>query len=157
MAALQTAPSSNIFFSKYLHSLSQTPHRLRKRMLATWTSDQELNQVRLRSGVDMKRKLGWYVLSNASVARSFTYYLCCAFGQNHDSWRVEVHGFMKGFSICWIFLLLLLFFFSLFVFVTGMISFYHNTNIISIIFFKLSLWCFYCFYFMTVLKSHCCH
>ena len=62
MAALQTAPSSNIFFSKYLHSLSQTPHRLRKRMLATWTSDQELNQVRLRSGADMKRKLGWYDL-----------------------------------------------------------------------------------------------
>lgn len=61
MAAIQTALSS-IFFSKYLHSLSQTPHRLRKRMLATWTSDQELNQVRLRSGADMKRKLGWYDL-----------------------------------------------------------------------------------------------
>ena len=107
-------------------------------MLATWTSDQELNQVRLRSGIDMKRKLGWYVLFNAAVARSFTYYLCCAFGQNHDSWRVEVHGFMKGFNML-IFLLLLLFFFLLFVFVTGMISFYHNTNIISIIFFKSSL------------------
>ena len=68
-------------------------------MLATWTSDQELNQVRLRSGADMKRKLGWYVLSNAAVARSFTDYLCYAFGQNHDSWRVEVHGFMKGFNM----------------------------------------------------------
>ena len=68
-------------------------------MLPTWTSDQELNQVRLRSGADMKRKLGWYVLFNAAVARSFTDYLCCAFGQNHDSWRVEVHGFMKGFNM----------------------------------------------------------
>ncbi|KAF7828489.1 cationic amino acid transporter 6, chloroplastic-like [Senna tora] len=48
--------------SSYIHSLSQTPHRLRKRMLATWTPDQELNQVRLRSGSDMKRKLNWYDL-----------------------------------------------------------------------------------------------
>lgn len=31
-------------------------------MLATWTPDQELNQVRLRSGSDMKRKLNWYDL-----------------------------------------------------------------------------------------------
>ncbi|KAA3460304.1 cationic amino acid transporter 6, chloroplastic-like [Gossypium australe] len=31
-------------------------------MLATWTPDQELNQVRLRSGADMKRKLRWYDL-----------------------------------------------------------------------------------------------
>ncbi|RVX15453.1 Cationic amino acid transporter 6, chloroplastic [Vitis vinifera] len=184
MAAIQTALSS-IFFSKYLHSLSQTPHRLRKRMLATWTSDQELNQVRLRSGADMKRKLGWYdlvalgvggmlgvgvfvttgpvalhhsgpsvfisyiiagisallssmcytefsveipvaggafsylrvtfgefvgyfaganilmeyVLSNAAVSRSFTEYLSCAFGGNLNSWRVEVHGFTKGFNM----------------------------------------------------------
>lgn len=58
-AALQTAPNNIFFFSKYFHSLSQTPHRLKKRMLATWTSDRELNQVRLRSGADMKRKLGW--------------------------------------------------------------------------------------------------
>ncbi|XP_047152851.1 cationic amino acid transporter 6, chloroplastic-like [Vigna umbellata] len=48
--------------SSYLHSLSQTPHRLRKRMLATWTPDQEFNQVRHRSGADMKRKLNWYDL-----------------------------------------------------------------------------------------------
>ncbi|XAR54888.1 hypothetical protein NMG60_11030215 [Bertholletia excelsa] len=46
----------------YLRSLSQTPSRLRKRMLATWTPDQELNQVRLRSGADMKRTLKWYDL-----------------------------------------------------------------------------------------------
>ncbi|CAB4309857.1 unnamed protein product [Prunus armeniaca] len=59
-----SAPNSTttICFSKYLHSLSQTPHRLRKRMLATWTPDQELNQVRQRSGADMKRKLKWYDL-----------------------------------------------------------------------------------------------
>ncbi|XVF51864.1 hypothetical protein PTKIN_Ptkin04bG0218200 [Pterospermum kingtungense] len=50
------------FFFNYLQSLSQTPRRLRKRMLATWTPDQELNQVRLRSGADMKRKLRWYDL-----------------------------------------------------------------------------------------------
>ncbi|KAK0587182.1 hypothetical protein LWI29_018745 [Acer saccharum] len=35
---------------------------LRKRMLATWTPNEELNQVRLRSGADMKRKLMWYDL-----------------------------------------------------------------------------------------------
>ncbi|OVA19815.1 Amino acid/polyamine transporter I [Macleaya cordata] len=31
-------------------------------MLATWTPDEELNQVRLRSGSDMKRKLKWHDL-----------------------------------------------------------------------------------------------
>ncbi|KAK4557702.1 hypothetical protein RGQ29_007459 [Quercus rubra] len=61
MATTQTAPNS-ICISKYLNSLSQTPQRLRKRMLATWTPDQELNQVRQRSGADMKRKLQWYDL-----------------------------------------------------------------------------------------------
>ncbi|KAJ4950293.1 hypothetical protein NE237_027125 [Protea cynaroides] len=52
----------NIYCFSYLQSLSKTPHRLRKRMLATWTPDQELNQIRLRSGADMKRKLKWYDL-----------------------------------------------------------------------------------------------
>lgn len=62
-AAIHPQPNtSTIFFPNYLHSLSQTPHRLRKRMLATWTPDQELNQVRLRSGADMKRKLNWFDL-----------------------------------------------------------------------------------------------
>jgi amino acid permease len=56
-----TAPNT-ICFSNYLYSLYQTPHRLRKRMLATWTPDQELNQVRQRSGADMKRKLKWHDL-----------------------------------------------------------------------------------------------
>ncbi|XP_047338704.1 cationic amino acid transporter 6, chloroplastic-like isoform X2 [Impatiens glandulifera] len=170
----------------YLFSLSQTPHRLKKRMLATWTPEQEINQVRLRSGADMKRKLEWYdlialglggmlgvgvfvttgpvahttsgpsvsisyiiagtsallsslcytefstqipvaggafsyltvtfgefvgyfgganilmeyVLSNAAVARSFTEYLCCAFGGNHpDSWRVHVNGLVDGYNM----------------------------------------------------------
>ncbi|XP_044487146.1 cationic amino acid transporter 6, chloroplastic-like [Mangifera indica] len=59
---LQSSVNNINFFSKYCQSLSQTPHRLRKRMLATWTPDQELNQVRLRSGADMKRKLMWYDL-----------------------------------------------------------------------------------------------
>ncbi|XP_028550468.1 cationic amino acid transporter 6, chloroplastic-like [Dendrobium catenatum] len=49
-------------FSSILHSLSQTPYRLRRRLLATWTPDQELNQVRERSGADMKKKLEWYDL-----------------------------------------------------------------------------------------------
>lgn len=66
----QTPPNNtntNLCFSNYLHSLSQTPHRLRKRMLATWTPDQELNQVRQRSGADMKRKLKWYDLMALGV------------------------------------------------------------------------------------------
>ncbi|KAL5724065.1 hypothetical protein ACHQM5_007374 [Ranunculus cassubicifolius] len=54
-------PPHNII-SGYLKSLSQTPHRLRTRMLATWTPEQELNQIRLRSGADMKRKLKWHDL-----------------------------------------------------------------------------------------------
>ncbi|TYH40541.1 hypothetical protein ES332_D12G254200v1 [Gossypium tomentosum] len=61
MATIQSKDNKTIFFN-YFKSLSQTPHRLRKRMLATWTPDQELNQVRLRSGADMKRKLKWYDL-----------------------------------------------------------------------------------------------
>ncbi|KAG4188430.1 hypothetical protein ERO13_A08G163000v2 [Gossypium hirsutum] len=61
MAAFQST-HNKVFIFNYLQSLSQTPHRLRKRMLATWTPDQELNQVRLRSGADMKRKLKWYDL-----------------------------------------------------------------------------------------------
>ncbi|XP_050226719.1 cationic amino acid transporter 6, chloroplastic-like [Mercurialis annua] len=59
---MATIQSSSSFFSNYIHSLSQTPYRLKKRMLATWTPDQELHQLRLRSGADMKRKLKWYDL-----------------------------------------------------------------------------------------------
>lgn len=63
MAAIDQAEiSRTMHFSTYLHSLSQTPNRLKKRVLATWTPDQELNKVRLRSGADMKRKLTWYDL-----------------------------------------------------------------------------------------------
>ncbi|KAL7610731.1 hypothetical protein Lser_V15G10137 [Lactuca serriola] len=66
MAAItnnQTTPPTNIFFlSSYFRSLSKTPQRLRKRVLATWTPEQELNQMRLRSGADMKRKLTWFDL-----------------------------------------------------------------------------------------------
>lgn len=51
-----------MFLFTYLNSLSKTPQKLKKRMLATWTPDQELNKVRLRSGADMKRKLTWYDL-----------------------------------------------------------------------------------------------
>ncbi|CAK9173320.1 unnamed protein product [Ilex paraguariensis] len=67
MASLNQPSHRSIFFSTCLHSLSQTPHRLRKRVLATWTPDQELNKVRLRSGADMKRKLTWYDLMALGV------------------------------------------------------------------------------------------
>lgn len=41
-----------------------------------------------------------YVLSNAAVARSFTEYLCCAFGENDpNSWRFEVDGLVKGYNM----------------------------------------------------------
>ncbi|RWW52339.1 hypothetical protein BHE74_00041239 [Ensete ventricosum] len=58
----------HLSFSTILHSLSQTPHRLRRRMFVTWSPDQELNQVRQRSGADMKRKLEWYDLVALGVA-----------------------------------------------------------------------------------------
>ncbi|KAJ0811188.1 putative amino acid/polyamine transporter I, cationic amino acid transporter [Helianthus annuus] len=57
-----TTPTNLCFLSSYFHTLSKTPERLRKRVLATWTPDQEINQMRLRSGADMKRKLTWYDL-----------------------------------------------------------------------------------------------
>ncbi|XP_072957830.1 cationic amino acid transporter 6, chloroplastic-like isoform X1 [Typha angustifolia] len=58
----QCRPLQGSSMACLLHSLSQTPHRLRKRMFVTWTPEQELNQVRERSGADMKRKLEWYDL-----------------------------------------------------------------------------------------------
>ncbi|TYH98934.1 hypothetical protein ES332_A11G032300v1 [Gossypium tomentosum] len=61
MATNQSTHNKPFFFN-YFQSLSQIPHRLRKRMLATWTPDQELNRIRLRSGADMKRKLKWFDL-----------------------------------------------------------------------------------------------
>ncbi|CAN1259224.1 Cationic amino acid transporter 6, chloroplastic, partial [Linum perenne] len=57
---VMTAISATAAYFKTL--LTQTPHRLRKRAMATWTPEQELTQVRLRSGADMKRKLQWYDL-----------------------------------------------------------------------------------------------
>ncbi|KAI4315196.1 hypothetical protein L6164_028031 [Bauhinia variegata] len=68
MANIHRANDSFTILSSYFRSLSQTPQRLRKRMLATWTPDQELNQVRQRSGADMKRKLKWYDLVALGVA-----------------------------------------------------------------------------------------
>lgn len=41
-----------------------------------------------------------YVLSNAAVARSFTEYLCTAFGhEDPNTWRIEVHGLLKGYNM----------------------------------------------------------
>ncbi|CAN6249564.1 unnamed protein product [Urochloa humidicola] len=45
-----------------LLSIAQTPHRLRRRALVTWTPAQEMNEVRDRSGARMKRRLEWYDL-----------------------------------------------------------------------------------------------
>ncbi|KAL4199646.1 hypothetical protein AMTRI_Chr03g52270 [Amborella trichopoda] len=49
-------------FSIFLYNLSQTPRRLRERAGATCSSDEELTEIRQRSGADMKRKLEWYDL-----------------------------------------------------------------------------------------------
>ncbi|CAD5194950.1 unnamed protein product [Musa acuminata subsp. malaccensis] len=68
MATTPLARPHHLSFSTILHSLSQTPHRLRKRMFVTWSPDQEMNQVRQRSGADMKRKLEWYDLVALGVA-----------------------------------------------------------------------------------------
>ncbi|KAG0472786.1 hypothetical protein HPP92_014643 [Vanilla planifolia] len=65
LSMASTTPASHHYlssFSNILHSLSKTPYKLRRRLLATWTPEQELNQVRERSGADMKRKLEWYDL-----------------------------------------------------------------------------------------------
>lgn len=41
-----------------------------------------------------------YVLSNAAVSRSFTDYLCFAFGgSDPNKWRIEVDGLMKGYNM----------------------------------------------------------
>jgi amino acid transporter len=50
-----------------LLSIAQTPHRLRRRALVTWTPAQELNEVRDRSGPRMKRRLEWYDLVGLGV------------------------------------------------------------------------------------------
>ena len=41
-----------------------------------------------------------YVLSNAAIARTFTVYMCCAFGvHDPNSWRVKMDGFLKGYNM----------------------------------------------------------
>lgn len=50
-----------------LLSIAQTPHRLRRRALVTWTPAQETNEVRDRSGARMKRRLEWYDLVGLGV------------------------------------------------------------------------------------------
>lgn len=40
-----------------------------------------------------------YVLSNAAVARSFTEYMCTAFGvSDTNAWRIKVNGLEKGYN-----------------------------------------------------------
>ncbi|GAA0186980.1 amino acid transporter [Lithospermum erythrorhizon] len=62
MPSKESTTSKTTLLSNFIHSISDTPHRLKKRALATWTPDQELNKMRLRSGADMKRKLKWHDL-----------------------------------------------------------------------------------------------
>ncbi|KAF0894013.1 hypothetical protein E2562_033797 [Oryza meyeriana var. granulata] len=50
-----------------LLSIAQTPHRLRRRALVTWTPAQETSEVRDRSGARMKRRLEWYDLVGLGV------------------------------------------------------------------------------------------
>ncbi|XP_047977690.1 cationic amino acid transporter 7, chloroplastic-like [Salvia hispanica] len=49
-------------FKSYLHALSDTPNRLRRRACSVSTSLQEMNKVRSLSGSEMKRSLGWHDL-----------------------------------------------------------------------------------------------
>ncbi|XP_042055235.1 cationic amino acid transporter 7, chloroplastic-like [Salvia splendens] len=58
------ASSSQSFssFKSYLHALSDTPNRLRRRACSVSTSLQEMNKVRSLSGSEMKRSLGWHDL-----------------------------------------------------------------------------------------------
>uniref|UniRef100_A0ACD5UDD3 Uncharacterized protein n=1 Tax=Avena sativa TaxID=4498 RepID=A0ACD5UDD3_AVESA len=50
-----------------LLTVAQTPHRLRRRALVTWTPEQELSEVRDRSGARMARRLEWYDLVGLGV------------------------------------------------------------------------------------------
>jgi amino acid permease len=50
-----------------LLSIAQTPQRLRRRALVTWTPAQEMNEVCDRSGARMKRRLEWYDLVGLGV------------------------------------------------------------------------------------------
>ncbi|CAM0903537.1 unnamed protein product [Alopecurus aequalis] len=50
-----------------LLTVAQTPHRLRRRALVTWTPAQELSEVRDRSGPRMARRLEWYDLVGLGV------------------------------------------------------------------------------------------
>jgi amino acid permease len=50
-----------------LRTVAQTPHRLRRRALVTCTPEQELSEVRDRSGPRMARRLEWYDLVGLGV------------------------------------------------------------------------------------------
>lgn len=54
-------------FSRYIITVKQTPYRLKKRVLATWTPEQEINTIRQRSGSEMKRKLQWFDLISLGI------------------------------------------------------------------------------------------
>ncbi|XP_042057089.1 cationic amino acid transporter 7, chloroplastic-like [Salvia splendens] len=60
-------PHSFSSFKSYLHALSDTPHRLRRRACSVSTSLEETNRVRARSGSEMKRSLTWHDLIGFGV------------------------------------------------------------------------------------------
>ncbi|KAH6802428.1 cationic amino acid transporter 6 [Perilla frutescens var. frutescens] len=54
-------------FKSYLHALSDTPNRLRRRACSVSTSSEETSRLRARSGSEMKRTLGWHDLIGFGV------------------------------------------------------------------------------------------
>ncbi|CAO2833043.1 unnamed protein product [Amaranthus hypochondriacus] len=68
MAETQHFSSSSFSnFSSYFQALSQTPKRLAKRAISVSTPFDEINQVRARSGSDMRKSLRWYDLISLGV------------------------------------------------------------------------------------------
>lgn len=49
-------------WASYSSALAQIPKRLKERVGATWTPNEEMSQIRERSGAYMQRKLEWYDL-----------------------------------------------------------------------------------------------
>ncbi|KAH9299441.1 hypothetical protein KI387_031123, partial [Taxus chinensis] len=57
-----SSASSFSSWLSYSNALSETHKRLKERMGATWTAEEEMTEIRRRSGADMKKKLEWYDL-----------------------------------------------------------------------------------------------
>ncbi|XP_002973649.2 cationic amino acid transporter 6, chloroplastic [Selaginella moellendorffii] len=59
---MEDPSSSFASVTAYLSAISKTHSRLKQRMAASWTPSEEMNEVRSRSGAEMRRKLKWYDL-----------------------------------------------------------------------------------------------